>query len=121
MFVSTSLSSLFSSDIITHTHTFKLTNNIRVLHTHTHTCEHLLYNHFLAIIELIKNIKFLFMSYFSGLRCLYEFVLYPCGTNTRSFTFRGTSEPPQSLKLVCILKDIFKVFKISIIFFFLHC
>ena len=36
VYVSTSLSSLFSLDILTHIHTLNLTDNIRVLHAHTH-------------------------------------------------------------------------------------
>ena len=59
MNVSTSLSSLFSSDIVTHIHTLNLTDNIRVLHTHMNTLGIII-----VIVELIENIKLFFFKVF---------------------------------------------------------
>ena len=70
------------------------------IHTHRNT-----FGIIIAIVELIKYkiIYFLYscsLSNFSCLCCLCKFVLYYCGTNTRSFTFCGTSGnpiPPQDV------------------------
>ena len=59
MYVSTSLSSPFNSDILTHIRTFNLTENVRVSHTHTHMNTFCI---IIAIVELIENIKLFFFK-----------------------------------------------------------
>ena len=73
LYVSTSLSS-FNSDILTHIHSFNLTENIRVLHIHTHMNT---FHIIITFVELIKykgffSLRFLFLSNFSCLLCLYN-------------------------------------------------
>ena len=96
MYESTNLYSIFNLDIHRHTHTLNLTDNIRVSHTDTHTHTHTHMNTFCIIIAIIEVIKYK-VIFFNVLvfcqisRALCKFVLYYCGTNTRSFTFRGIS------------------------------
>ena len=58
MYVITSLSSFFNSNIQTHIHIFNLTENIRVLRTRMNTLCIII-----AIVELIENIKLLFFRF----------------------------------------------------------
>ena len=73
LYVSTSLSSPFNLDILTHIRTFNL------IVFYTHTCEHLLYNHCHCKVDEIEScfsLRFLFFVKFLVFTLLVQIELY---------------------------------------------